>query len=209
MANKILLVGDGGHSKSVLDSLKASSFYCEIGIVSKIKSENNELKVVGCDNDLERLFNEGWNYAFITVGSVGDVNTRKRIYSTLKRIGFVVPNIIDKSAIVSETATLGEGIFVGKGAIINASSIVGNCSIINTNAVVEHDCKIGEFVHISPNSTLCGDVCVGNGSHIGAGSVVKQDLTIGSNTLIGIGSIVTKNIESNVIAYGNPCMVKN
>jgi len=31
--------------------------------------------------------------------------------------------------------------------------------------------------------------------------------TIGDNVVIGAGSIVTKDIPSNVIAYGNPCRV--
>ena len=32
-------------------------------------------------------------------------------------------------------------------------------------------------------------------------------VTIGDNVVIGAGSIVTKNIPSNVVAYGNPCRV--
>ncbi len=32
-------------------------------------------------------------------------------------------------------------------------------------------------------------------------------ITIGDNVVIGAGSIVTKDIPSNVIAYGNPCRV--
>lgn len=32
-------------------------------------------------------------------------------------------------------------------------------------------------------------------------------VTIGDNVVIGAGSIVTKDIPSNVIAYGNPCRV--
>ena len=32
-------------------------------------------------------------------------------------------------------------------------------------------------------------------------------VTIGDNVTIGAGSIVTKDIPSNVIAFGNPCKV--
>lgn len=32
-------------------------------------------------------------------------------------------------------------------------------------------------------------------------------VTIGDNVVIGAGSIVTKDIPSNVVAYGNPCRV--
>ena len=32
-------------------------------------------------------------------------------------------------------------------------------------------------------------------------------VTIGDNVVIGVGIIVTKDIQSNIIAYGNPCQV--
>ena len=32
-------------------------------------------------------------------------------------------------------------------------------------------------------------------------------VSIGDNSVIGAGSVVTKDIPSNVVAYGNPCKV--
>lgn len=33
-------------------------------------------------------------------------------------------------------------------------------------------------------------------------------VTIGDNTVIGAGSVVTKDIPSNVLAFGSPCKVQ-
>lgn len=44
---------------------------------------------------------------------------------------------------------------------------------------------------------------------IGGGSIICPGVTIGENTVIGAGSVVTRDIPSNVIAFGNPCKVKN
>lgn len=52
---------------------------------------------------------------------------------------------------------------------------------------------------------LSGNVQVGNSSHIGANATIRENVHIGRNTIIGMGSVVTKNINNNVIAYGNPC----
>ena len=38
--------------------------------------------------------------------------------------------------------------------------------------------------------------------------VILPGVEIGNNVVIGAGSVVTKNIQSNVVAYGNPCTVK-
>ena len=50
-------------------------------------------------------------------------------------------------------------------------------------------------------------VKIGNNCWLGAGVVVLPGVTIGDNTVIGAGSVVTKDIPSNVIAYGSPCRV--
>lgn len=212
---KILLIGGGGHCHSVLDSVISADLYDEIGIVAQNEDNYLELKkdsivsdyLVGIDADLPLLFSKGWSEAFVTLGSVGNTIGRNRIYSSLKEIGFHIPIIIDKTAIVSKKNIIDEGVFVGKNAVVNIGCKVGKCAIINSAAVIEHDCSIGAFTHVSPGAVLCGQVTVGSDSHVGAGSTVKQLVNIGSNALIGMGSVVISDIPSNVKAYGNPCKV--
>ena len=50
-------------------------------------------------------------------------------------------------------------------------------------------------------------VHIGNNCWIGAGAKIMPGVTIGDNTVIGAGSVVTKDIPSNVLAYGVPCRV--
>lgn len=49
---------------------------------------------------------------------------------------------------------------------------------------------------------------IGKNCWIGAGVLIMPGITIGDNTVIGAGSVVTKDIPSNVIAFGNPCRVQ-
>lgn len=207
MGKKLLLIGGGGHCHSVLDSVLATKEYEKIGIVDSIDASYLGVSVVGMDEDIPTLINDGWTDAFITVGSVGNTMIRRRLYEMLKQLNLRIPTIIDPTAIIGNDVDIQEGTFIGKRAVVNAGSKIGACSIINTGAIVEHDCVIGAFSHISPGTTLCGQVKVGQDSHIGAGSVVRQLIEIGDNALIGAGSVVVKKIQSNVKAYGNPCKV--
>lgn len=50
-------------------------------------------------------------------------------------------------------------------------------------------------------------VHIGRNCWLGAGVIVVPGVTIGDNTVIGAGSVVTKDIPSNVVAFGNPCRV--
>lgn len=218
---KIVLLGAGGHGKSVLDSLLSLSYYDSIGLIAKKQETfalgNNKnitkdyngglygVPVVGDDNDLPQLYAQGYTHAFICVGSIGEVTLRRELYILLKQIGFQIPNIIDPTAVISPYATLGEGIFVGKNAVVNAEAKIGNCAIINTMSVIEHECCIGDFVHVAPGSILGGKVTIEADTHIGSGSVIKQGIQIGTNTMVGMGSVVLKDIGSGVTAYGNPC----
>ena len=49
---------------------------------------------------------------------------------------------------------------------------------------------------------------VGNNVWIGGNVTVLPGVTIGDNVTIGAGSVVTKDIQSNSVAYGNPCKIK-
>ena len=162
---KILLLGGGGHCKSVLDCLISTDNYGKIGIIDYDKSASAlGVDVIGTDDDLPRLFQEGWSEAFITVGSVGHTTLRRKLFSLVKQCGFYTPSIIDSSAIIARGTIIRDGTFIGKRAVINSGSIIGECVIINTGAIVEHDCQINDFVHICPGTTLCGQVMVGKDS---------------------------------------------
>lgn len=204
--DKLILVGGGGHCKSVLDSVLKTNQYGDIGIVdTQKKDELMGMKIVGSDADLPELFNKGFTHAFVSLGNVGSPKNRIRLFKTLEEIGFIIPNIIDKTAIVSLYADFGRGIYVGKNAVLNSCCSIKDGAIVNTSAVIEHDCLIESFAHIAPGTVLCGNVSVKENAFIGARSVIKQQITIGKNVVIGMGSVVIKDIPDNVVAYGNPC----
>jgi UDP-perosamine 4-acetyltransferase len=205
MDNKIVLIGGGGHCKSVLDSLLRNKTYDKIVITDndlKAGSKVMDCEVAGNDDVLPDLINDGFTDAFITVGSVKSTRLRRILFDKAESIGFNMVNIIDKSAIVSEYAKLGKGVFVGKFAVVNTDACIGDAAIINTGSVIEHECKVGDFTHVSVGAKLCGNVKVGNDSLVGAGSVVIQGINIGNNVIIGAGSTVIRDVKDNTTNVG-------
>ena len=205
---KIILLGGGGHCKSIIDTIQTSNLYEIVGIIDlkqNIGQYVNGIKILDSDNNLMKYKKAGIDNAFVSIGSIGNTSVRRKLYGLAKKNGFKVPKIIDNSAIISQDAEIFDGAFIGKGAIINTKSVIGYNCIINTGSIVEHECIIGDFVHISPGAVLCGGVKIGENAHIGANSTVIQYKTIGQNVIIGVGSVVTKDIKGNVKAYGNPC----
>ena len=208
MSKKILLIGGGGHCKSVLDSLLERKEYVEIGIIDKKENLGNlvmDIPIIGSDEDLPSLLRNGYQYAFVTIGSIGNPTLRTKLYKLLVELGYEVPIIIDNSAVISKHAQIEEGVFIGKQCVINAGAIVQKGSIINSGAIVEHDCIIGAFSHIAPGAVLGGGVELGEQTHVGSNATIKQQVHVGSKVIIGMGSVVLKNISSKTMAYGNPC----
>lgn len=208
MMESIILIGGGGHARSIIDSIVQQGKWKIEGIVdeqSKVGQVVMNIPIIGADDCLGKIYNQGVRNAFIAIGSIGNVELRKKIYRQITQIGFKCPNIIDRTAILADNIELGSGNFIGKGAIINAGSRIGNQTIINSGSIIEHDCIVEDFVHIAPGTTICGGVNIGRESHIGAHSVVIQGKKIGKCTLVGAGSVVVTDINEYKKAYGNPC----
>lgn len=206
---KIVLVGGGGHSKVIIDIIKSTNEYELIGITEKDTTLKRVLDdpILGDDSILKELFKKGVEYAFISVGIGEENNLRIKLFNKIKNIGFKIPALIHREAIVSPYAKIGQGTCVMAGTIINPNAKIGNNSVINTGAIIEHDCIIRDNTFISPGAILAGNVIINNNSIIGIGSKIIEGIVIGNNVTIGAGAVVINDIPDNCIAVGVPAKV--
>ena len=197
----LIIIGAGGYAKSVLDSVDHMNFRM-IGFIDDIKPKgtmHQGYPVLG--DTLDCLDHPEECVYFV---AIGNNRQRKVWYDKLKACNLSLINVIDKSALVSRAATLGEGCFIGKLAILNRGSAVGDNCVINTRALVEHGCQIKSHVNISTNATLNGDVVCEDGSFVGSGSVVNGQLTIGEWALVGSGAVVVRDVKPRTTVVGVP-----
>lgn len=210
LLKKLVLLGGGGHCKSVLDTLLKTKEYDEIVITDPKIPAGTEVmgcKVVGNDDVLPELFAKGYKKAFITAGDVGLPNPREKMVKYAQGIGFQFPNIIDPSAYISESANIGEGNYIGKKAIINVGVKVGNHCIINTASIIEHEAVIGDVSHVATGAIVLGEVVLGDRCFVGAGSTIVQCKKLGNDVKIGAGAVVTDNLPDNCMAVGVPARI--
>ena len=182
----IILIGYGGHAKSVADCIIRQGKYRIVGYTDIDKS-TSAYTYLGNDECLDSIYKNGIKNAVIAIGYMGKGTLRRRLIEKAKEIGFTFPTIIDPSAIVSESADIGEGVFIGKLAVINAEAKIGSFSIINTMALVEHECIVEEYSHVAVAAVLCGNVKVGKDAFIGANATVIQGRQIEAGAIVPAG----------------------
>lgn len=201
MKKELVLIGGGGHCKVVIDAIRNSRKFSIYGIVDKNLPKGKLIygvKVIGADDALPELFKKGIRNAFISIGSIGNCEVRKRIHHKLKNLGFRLPVIVHPKAVVAGGVKLAHGTFVAAGVVINPGVRIGQNSIINTSSSIDHDCTIGNFVHIAPGVTLSGSVSVGDETHIGIGANVIENINIGKKCFLRGGTTLSEDIKDGV-----------
>ena len=189
---EIILIGGGGHCKSVIDIIELGGEFHIIGIVDKSKYLGSKLlgyPYIGTDNDLPELV-KVYKYALITIGHIKSSTLRVKLFNLAVKTGFVLPKIISPNAYVSNHSSVGNGTVVMHNSVVNVNTFIGDNCIINTKALVEHDCTISSHCHISTNVTINGGVTVGSGCFIGSCVTVKELSDINKNSFIKAGSLV-------------------
>ena len=189
---EIILIGGGGHCKSVIDVIEQEDKFKIAGIIDNPELLNTEIlgyPVIGNDDDLATLAKR-YKYALITVGQIKSSLLRVRLFNLATKAGFTLASIISPNAYVSKYASIGNGVVIMHHAIVNASVSIGDNCIINSKALIEHDCLISKHCHISTNATINGGVTVESGCFVGSGATTKESITIEENSFIKAGSLV-------------------
>jgi len=189
---KIILIGGGGHCKSVIDVIEQEKRYKINGIVDKPKFLGSKIlgyKVIGSDLDLEYLAKKYKN-AIITVGQIKSSLVRIKLFNLANKAGFKFPSIISPRAYVSKHSSIGMGTVVMHNAVINANVVIGSNCIINTKSLIEHDCEISDHCHISTNAIINGSVKIRSKCFIGSNSTIRDSIIIKENTFIKANSLI-------------------
>lgn len=209
MINKdLILVGGGGHCKSVIDVAESAGFHIK-GILDVPENVGRNVlgyPIIGTDDQIKEFVDDV--VFIVTVGHIKDAALRIRLHQKIVDAGGRLATIVASTAHVSRYAHLGEGTVVMHHAMVNADANIGMACIINTFANIEHDAKIGNYCHISTGAMVNGNCIVGNETFLGSQSVMVNGIEITDGCVVGAGSLVRKSLTIKGIYSGNPAMLK-
>ena len=173
---KLILVGGGGHCKSVIDVAESAGFQIQgiLDIPENVGKKVLGYSIVGTDDQIPNYVNDA--VFIVTVGHIKDASLRIKLHQKIVDAGGTLATIIASSAHVSKYAQIEEGSVVMHQAVVNADASIGRGCIINTFANIEHDAKIGDYCHISTGAMINGNCVVGNETFFGSQSVMVNGL---------------------------------
>lgn len=209
MKRPLILIGGGGHCKSVIEVAESADYEIK-GILDMPDEVGKEVlpghKVIGTDDEIPQYVEEC--DFIITVGFIKNPALRIKLYNKVKAAGGRLATIIASTAHVSKYAELGEGTVIMHQAFVNAGAKIGDNCIINTFVNIEHDAEVGNQCHISTGTMVNGECKIGENCFIGSQSVCANCIDIASDIIVGAGSVVRKSIRVKGIYAGNPAILK-
>lgn len=208
----LVVFGVGGFGSEIMEAITTqnnrTNQYKILGFIDDNTEAQNQIingyKVIGTS---QYLLNR--NNAINVLVCIGETSIKKLVIDKLRANAQIkYPNFIaDGVGFNDEFIHMGIGNIIYYNTVIAVNVTMGNFNYINSSCSISHDVELGDMVTLAPSCTLAGNVRVGNDTYIGMGSVIREGVRVGKVSVVGMGSVVTKDVESNVVAYGNPCEV--
>lgn len=203
MAERVVIVGAGGHGREVLDVLEAITTTGRdtievLGFVDDGEVDESVLRLplLGSVDALADLAD-----VHVVLG-IGDPRVRAHVAERITAPP--APPIVHPLASAGSSCELGPGSVVAAGARITTNVRIGRHCYVGPNATIGHDTVLEDFATLYPGAVVSGSVTVGTAATIGAAASVRQGLSVGARALVGMGAAATHDVAAATTVVGVP-----
>ena len=201
MAERVVIVGAGGHGREVLDIIEAIGGFEVLGFVDDGTPDvalfaDRGHRLLG-GTDALASFGE----VLVVVG-VGDPRVRADVVERISAPP--APPLVHPLASVGSSCRIGAGSVVAAGARLTTNITVGRHCYVGPNATLGHDAVLQDFATLYPGAVVSGSVHLGRAVTVGAGASVKQGITVGAAAVVGMGAAATHDVPAGATVVGVP-----
>jgi hypothetical protein len=178
MPHRWLILGAGGHGRSVADAIRAQGddvlgflddsrpadeLVAGVPVIGAL-SLAREFTALPCSQGLPALDR--------CVVAISHSALRQRWQQVLEASVAPLGVVIHPRACVSPSAQLAPGCVVLAGAVVNADAQIERGVLVNSGAVVDHDALCGSFSQLGVNAAMAGGSRLGPLAALAAGEVL-------------------------------------
>lgn len=197
MQKVLLIIGGkstGLEIREVVDSFYGESFDKVYNVLGEHEGDCPYSSIK--DGDVESLLKKDDIELYYIISMVNHKLRRMFVEDFFSK-GIKPFNVIHPNSMISNSATLGENIYIASGVIISSLAKVESHVIVNYGALIGHDSIVRENCILNPGCKLGGETIVNENVLIGASTFIKQGVTIGENTLIDAMCYIDRNVAAD------------
>lgn len=205
MNDRAILIGGGQFGRELLSWAEAA---CRAG---------NGPEVIGYCDDVGPVMDGFAGVSLPYLGKIADlrhdgaalllaIGAPETKQAVAERFGSDVryATVIHPSAVVTDTAVLGEGVVVGPQCYVANHVEIGRLASANSFSGIGHDVRVGAFATVSSGVDLMGGVVVEESVFVGSGARVLPGVRLGAGARIGAGSIVVRSVKPGQSLFAAP-----
>lgn len=136
--------------------------------------------------------------------AIGIPGVRRRVAESLACRGATFLTLVHPTAIVTPTATIGEGSVLCPYSIVSDSATLGRHVLLNYHASLGHDSSAGDFTVFSPYAALGGHAHVGEDCFLGMHACVGPGRTVAARGKVSANSCALADAPADSIVFGVP-----
>ena len=184
---RLLIVGAGGHGRSVAEAVLAAGIYEVAGFAddaSPALAQVGGHPMLGTSGDVTAYR----THADAAIVAIGNNALREALSSKLLAAGFELATVVHPRAIVSPSAVIGPGSAIMAGAIVGTEARLGGGVIVNCGAVVDHDAQVHDYGHLGVNACMSGGSVLGLSAWMQAGSALGYGVKVADGAVLPPGA---------------------
>ena len=198
---RVAIIGSGKWACQLRKYIEETDYLTCVGYID----DNKLVEGVICNDEEATLYyGKKFDAVFMGIG-YAHLDLRKKIYDVYKTKGIPFATIVHPTAIISNSAEIGEGCLVGMNSIIEMGAMIADNVVIHSGVYIAHEVVVDKHCYITARAALAGDVKIGQCCFIGFNCSIRDGITIADNTVVGCSANVVKDItESGHVFIGNP-----
>jgi len=166
-------------------------------------------KPIYCLEEIDQVMDKSKDFLFIAI-QWNQLNAdRRKVYETLKSMGYRFANLVSPLASINGQIT-GDNCWITDFVCIDTDARIGNDVFVQVGACVCDHALVGDHCFIAAKSTVGGGVKIGEQSFIGFGAIVFDDTTIGKKCIVGAATALKRNLSDYCVykTSSDSCIVK-
>ena len=136
--------------------------------------------------------------------ALGKPSSKRRLVEMLSDRGGRFATLIHPTAVVTRSASLGEGVIMTPFTMANPNAVAERFVTIISFSGLGHDSRAGEFTTISSHVDVTGFAQLGKDVFVASGARILPGIEVGDGATIGAGAVVIRRVKPGATVYTEP-----